>query len=403
MCLMLEAIASFFIVVRVPYTEIDWIAYMQEVEGFLAGETDYMNLKGDTGPLVYPAGFVYAFSFLRWITGGGHTLDSIRVGQWIFVGIYLISEFLALQIYRATKAGPPWIVCLLMLSKRIHSLYFLRLFNDGVAMMIAYGFILCAVKKRWWFGTLLFSLALSVKMNVLLFLPGLIFVLVRNQGLVTSTFHIVFIIVIQLLLGAPFLAEHPVSYLSRAFELSRVFQYKWTVNLKFFPEAVFVSKPVAITLLSGHLVVLILICHFCWCKADGGLVRVLKLIFYPGGISEKNQSSRLCEKFSDSAWLIGFVLLSSNFVGIVFSRTLHYQFYTWYFHALPFLLWSTRLMTVVRIGLMMMIEYSFNVGDADGAATPFSSAVLQIAHFICLGSLLLFPNNKVPAKTKNSE
>jgi len=27
-------------------TEIDWIAYMQEVGGFLSGETDYMNLKG---------------------------------------------------------------------------------------------------------------------------------------------------------------------------------------------------------------------------------------------------------------------------------------------------------------------------------------------------------------------
>lgn len=34
-------------------TEIDWIAYMQEVEGFILGERDYTKLKGDTGPLVY--------------------------------------------------------------------------------------------------------------------------------------------------------------------------------------------------------------------------------------------------------------------------------------------------------------------------------------------------------------
>jgi alpha-1,3-mannosyltransferase len=33
-------------------TEIDWKAYMQEVQGFLGGETDYKLLKGDTGPLV---------------------------------------------------------------------------------------------------------------------------------------------------------------------------------------------------------------------------------------------------------------------------------------------------------------------------------------------------------------
>ncbi|KAJ3323866.1 isopentenyl-diphosphate delta-isomerase idi1 [Boothiomyces sp. JEL0866] len=34
------------------YTEIDWKAYMQQVQGFLSGEYDYLKLKGDTGPLV---------------------------------------------------------------------------------------------------------------------------------------------------------------------------------------------------------------------------------------------------------------------------------------------------------------------------------------------------------------
>lgn len=43
-------------------TEIDWVAYMQEVEGFLDGERNYRNLRGDTGPLVYPAGFIYVYS-----------------------------------------------------------------------------------------------------------------------------------------------------------------------------------------------------------------------------------------------------------------------------------------------------------------------------------------------------
>lgn len=33
-------------------TEIDWIAYMQEVEGFLNGTLNYTLLKGQTGPLV---------------------------------------------------------------------------------------------------------------------------------------------------------------------------------------------------------------------------------------------------------------------------------------------------------------------------------------------------------------
>ena len=35
-----------------PDTEIDWEAYMEEVEGFVNGTYDYYQLKGATGPLV---------------------------------------------------------------------------------------------------------------------------------------------------------------------------------------------------------------------------------------------------------------------------------------------------------------------------------------------------------------
>lgn len=44
---------------------------MQEVKGFLHGERNYLEMYGNTGPLVYPAGFVYIFSFLYWITNEG--------------------------------------------------------------------------------------------------------------------------------------------------------------------------------------------------------------------------------------------------------------------------------------------------------------------------------------------
>ena len=44
---------SLIIIRLVKYTEIDWKAYMQEVEGpLLHSEWDYLQLRGDTGPLV---------------------------------------------------------------------------------------------------------------------------------------------------------------------------------------------------------------------------------------------------------------------------------------------------------------------------------------------------------------
>lgn len=42
-----ELVLNFVVVLKVNYTEIDWIAYMQEVEGFLNGTLDYSKLRGN--------------------------------------------------------------------------------------------------------------------------------------------------------------------------------------------------------------------------------------------------------------------------------------------------------------------------------------------------------------------
>lgn len=44
--LFVEFVLNVFIVQRIKYTEIDWIAYMQECEGFLNGTTNYSLLRG---------------------------------------------------------------------------------------------------------------------------------------------------------------------------------------------------------------------------------------------------------------------------------------------------------------------------------------------------------------------
>jgi alpha-1,3-mannosyltransferase len=133
---------------------------------------------------------------------------------------------------------------------------------------------------------------------------------------------------------------------------------------QFLPEETFLSKPLALLLLALHLSGLVY-CAIVWLQATK--LQTGRRIFL-------SKDQRL------SSHYIIYTMLISNFIGICFARTLHYQFYVWYFHALPFLLWtknnSNAYPLPLRLALMAAIEYAFLTFPA----TPTSSAVLQVAH-----------------------
>ena len=147
---------------------------MQEVRGFLGGDLNYLNLKGDTGPLVYPAGFVYLYSLLNWATDDG---ADIRLAQWVFTFLYLMTSATTLYVYRKSRVCPPWVAALLVLSRRVHSIFMLRLFNDGVAMLLLYISMALYMHNRKMVSCVFFSLAVSIKMNIFLFAPGLLLIM----------------------------------------------------------------------------------------------------------------------------------------------------------------------------------------------------------------------------------
>lgn len=204
------------------------------------------------GPLVYPAGFLYLFAFLRDWTEQG---TNIRTAQHIFLVLYVLMQGSVMLLYqtrirsirngegsvRMTEASRirhvwSWRIAMatLCLSKRIHSIFLLRLFNDGPTMLVFYLSVLLFARNQWFAGCVLYSLAVSIKMNVLLFAPGLLLLLLQSSpNLWTLLWRLgAGCALPQLVLGAPFLLAHPVSYLRKAFELDRVFFYKWTVNWK---------------------------------------------------------------------------------------------------------------------------------------------------------------------------
>jgi alpha-1,3-mannosyltransferase len=352
------------IILKVPYTEIDWIAYMQEVDFWRDGEYDYRKIYGNTGPLVYPAGFLYLFGFLQWWTS-----REVPKGQLVFLGFYVATQAIVMVLYtmvlrqmrESSKASSiqashqVWSFRIAMgclcLSKRFHSIFLLRLFNDGPTMLVAYMSFWCFMNKKWNLGCFLFSVAVSLKMNVLLFAPGLLYLLIQASPILTIP-RLAICGVTQLVVGAPFLLRHPVSYLRKAFELDRQFFFKWTVNYKFLPEEWFLSKNWAIFLLLLHL----------------GLLGIYTFRLY------RSKRSLTPEHILST-------LFVTNFIGICCARTLHYQFLAWYVSALPFLLWrETPYPLWLRLVLLGMVEFSFLTFPA----TPVSSLVLQVAHWAIL-------------------
>ena len=377
-----ECILGYLIIHKVPYTEIDWVAYMQEVDFWLDGEYDYRKIHGSTGPLVYPAGFLYLFGALQWLTN-----REIPKAQISFLGFYVFAQVVVFGLYlivlrqirmsqhlksTTKKEGSSsnesllpvheiWsfrvAIGVLCLSKRYHSIFLLRLFNDGPTMLVSYASFWCFMNNKWNIGCFIFSLAVSIKMNVLLFAPGLLFLLIRTSPELTIP-RLGLCAFTQLLLGSPFLARYPISYLRKAFELDRKFFYKWTVNLRFLPEDVFLSNAFAITLRCLHI----------------GLLGVYHYRLY-----KSCRSGRKAKSISQEQILS--TLFVSNFIGICCSPTLHYQFYSWYFPSLPYLLWrETPYPFFIRILLLISVESAFLTFPA----TPISSFVLQTAHLVIL-------------------
>lgn len=384
--LVLDALLVSLIITYVPYTKIDWDAYMSQVSGFLEGERDYSNLKGDTGPLVYPAGFLYVYSAIQYVTGG-----AVYPAQILFGILYIINLGLVLFIYIKANVLPWWALSLLCLSKRVHSIFILRLFNDCFAMTLLHGALALLICRRWHLGLIIFSGAVSIKMNVLLYAPPLLLLMIKGMSITGVISALAGAALVQVLVGLPFLLSYPVAYISRAFNLGRVFIHFWSVNFKFVPEEIFVSKEFASCLLIVHLLLLVVFAHYRWSKHEGGLLQFLhsrvagmrlKRVSPSSLGNNQNLSSQLLNPEH-----IATTLFIGNFIGVVCARSLHYQFYSWYFYSLPLLLWKTPFPTILRVILFVGVEVCWNIYPSN----MYSSCLLFCIHLVILWGIWIEP------------
>lgn len=373
-------------------------------------------MLGDTGPLVYPAGFVYLYSLLYYVTGQG---NNVVLAQYIFVGVYLLQLYATLRIYARTRKVPPYALVLVTLtSYRMHSIYALRLFNDPLAVLLFYWALDCFLADRWFWGSTLYSLAVSVKMSVLLYAPCLLLAyLACCGGFKGAALHISWCALLQLLLGAPFLYTNFWGYMKGSFDLGRVFEHRWTVNYRFLERDLFESRVLHVGLLALHLLLLTVFLPLAWRyltsydklkqievqlkpqldqpaskgrkqqrlsqRADGSLSRDQQrfLDAYEGALRRRSvDDSTFSVDFSSSAQLLVLPMFVANLVGVACARSLHYQFYTWYFHSLLYVAWCAQMPRVVVLLLLGVLEYCWNCYPS----TDYSSALLHLCHLLLL-------------------
>lgn len=353
---------------------------------------------------------------------------------------------LVLRLYAKSRKVPPYVLVVsAFTSYRIHSIYMLRLFNDPVAILLLYASLNLFLDNRWTWGSICFSLAVGVKMNILLFAPALLLFYLANLGMGPTIRQLFICGAIQLLIALPFLS-HPMEYLRGSFDLGRIFEHKWTVNYRFLSREVFEQREFHLALLGLHLLLLLIFAKPTWTFFKSYLrLREVQQHILPEIMRKKREEQNKAntdwkksvkksksiksqeqeaqegeeeltaeqksflkeferglkrstgqkasaapvkepksEKFDiyfepcTQLALLPFFLC--NFIGVACARSLHYQFYIWYFHSLPYLVWSTSYSLGVRFLILGIIEYCWNTYPS----TNYSSAALHLCHLVLL-------------------
>jgi alpha-1,3-mannosyltransferase len=357
----------------------------------------------------------------------------------------MVQLWLVLRLFSKSRKIPPYLVVLsIFTSFRIHSIYSLRLFNDPIAILFLYASLNLFIARRWTIGSIFFSLGVGIKMNILLFAPAILMLYITSLGYLKTLMQLSICAGVQLIIGAPFLLTHPISYIKGAFDIGRVFEHKWTVNYRFLSRGIFENSVFHISLLAVHLILLVVVAKPCYIFFKNyARLRTLQKQFEPQIAAENREIEEIVRKkmkrvkpkaaehvtedlseeqkhflksfekglkdqvgngsappplpkepeleddpkkieihFDQCVQLALLPIFLINFIGVICARSLHYQFYVWYFHSLPYLSWFTDYHNSFKILLLFLIEYCWN----QYPSTIFSSVLLHICHgFLLVG------------------
>ena len=136
---------------------------------------------------------MWIYSGLSRLTDGG---ADVRLAQWLFAAVYLLTLGVTMGSYKLAGA-PLYVYPLLVMSRRLHSIYALRLFNDCWAMLFFAVALFAYQKKSRLLAALAYSVGLGTKMNLLLALPAVAMVLLLDVGFVDACGDLLNVLLVQ--------------------------------------------------------------------------------------------------------------------------------------------------------------------------------------------------------------
>lgn len=323
-----------------------------------------------TGGLRKYIAHVYIYNALYQVTNKG--TDIFRA-QCIFAVLYLSCLSVVMACYRMAKLwqtpdqrqdfmlislqAPPYIFPLLILSKRLHSIFLLRLFNDCFAVLALFVAIYFYQRRIFTIGSVAYSFGVGTKMSLLLAAPAVGIILLQALPFKRAINGALLMGQLQFALALPFLLVNLRGYIGRSFDLGRVFLFKWTTNWRFIGEQRFLSREFAVMLLVINVLLLAIFIQTRWLRPSGLSVPGLLSTFYKPLPSPVQQRISLNVK---PDWIMKSILTSMA-IGMLCARSLHYQFYAHIAWSTPFLLHASGLHPVATYAAWAAQEWAWNV------------------------------------------
>ena len=164
-------------------------------------------------------------------------------------------------------------------------------------------------------------------------------------------------------------------YISKAFEFTRQFLFKWTVNWRFVGEDIFLSRKFSLSLLITHITLLGVFLAVRWIgPSKSNLVE-----FVQNTLKGKQSKLILTSSF------VATTMLTSLAIGLLCARSLHYQFFAYLSWASPFLLWRSGVHPVLIYAAWAVQEWAWNVFPSTDISSMavVSSLAFQVLAVLC--------------------